>query len=772
MKFKTFLVNLVILVLLFNLSFWVQAQVPEFSRTVTNPGDDAGNLPFNCDFAVNNNEIYFGTCSNGSGIISGFRFENIEVSVPEEIAEAHLEFWVDGPYDNTISIRFYGEASDSAVSFSPDSTTADRALTGSFIDWVLDSTNTWVWNTIRRSPDITPILREIIGRPGWQSGNPISIIVKNVSSDLNHRRVYAFERLGDGTKTAKLVVNSQIPEMDMSIAYIARLPRIDYVWNSSNPAVEGWPAAGDTVVWRAVVKNRMNTDLENVKCTWYLDDQLIAVDSINLKMSDTTGVDMRRPWSFERHRLRFVIDSDNLFTETEEQNNRLEIFTDAISAGFYVEQSVYDYFYQYQRLLNVGSNGWEDWAQRQVSLWNDMFADAVYPDSPDGVLDRIRIDNITVVEDGALPLAGGLPTNNPNLNDRSVDLQWGFPATLLNGGFYSNHTDTTMENPFYFEGSLLHELGHARYLIDVYGFNVHDDGSGNTMGIEENGVPILGTDYMPFIIWDVLHYTPFEGLMAGGYTFIDEYSTMALNLIAGHRATRGNYNAPENIGVFLQDLPLENRLTLRDTEGNLLTQADVKIYRAEPQEGVWYGKYFDNIADMELTSDDSGAVLLGRCPFSADGIIEHTYDIANGVIVVRVAENNRVGFAFLEASFFNMEYWRGNIALGNYELEVNMIGANTIDEPVEKPSVFALQQNFPNPFNPVTQIRFAIPKQSKAQLTVYDINGRIISTLLNKALNAGNYSVTFDGGSLSSGLYYYELRTGDFREIRKMVLVK
>ena len=267
--------------------------------------------------------------------------------------------------------------------------------------------------------------------------------------------------------------------------------------------------------------------------------------------------------------MEFVIDPDNAFPEDEEQNNSLLIITDAISVGFYVEQRVYDYFHEYQHKLGVHSNSWEDWAQRQVRRWNEMFAKAIYPETSNGVLDRIRLDKITIVPDGALPLvAGGLPTNSPNLNDRTVDLQWGFPATHLDTDFYKDHTTVSDNNPFYYEGSLIHELGHARYLIDVYGFNVHDDGQGNTVASRENGNLIVGTDYMPFVDAGTLYYTPEKGIMNSDYTYVERYSAGALNLIAGHRATLGNYNAPGNIGVFLnRDLPSENRLTVKGKSG-------------------------------------------------------------------------------------------------------------------------------------------------------------------------------------------------------------
>lgn len=85
---------------------------------------------------------------------------------------------------------------------------------------------------------------------------------------------------------------------------------------------------------------------------------------------------------------------------------------------------------------------------------------------------------------------------------------------------------------------------------------------------------------------------------------------------------------------------------------------------------------------------------------------------------------------------------------------------------------FSLGQNYPNPFNPTTNIRFSIPKSEHVSLRVYDILGREVKALVNQNLTPGEYQVDFDATGLSSGMYYYSLRSGDFVDVKKMVLVK
>jgi len=90
----------------------------------------------------------------------------------------------------------------------------------------------------------------------------------------------------------------------------------------------------------------------------------------------------------------------------------------------------------------------------------------------------------------------------------------------------------------------------------------------------------------------------------------------------------------------------------------------------------------------------------------------------------------------------------------------------------ELPSVYKLTQNFPNPFNPSTKINFSIPKSGFVTLKIYDVAGKEVSSLVNESLTAGVYGVDFNAANLTSGIYFYTLRTSDFSETKKMMLVK
>lgn len=101
----------------------------------------------------------------------------------------------------------------------------------------------------------------------------------------------------------------------------------------------------------------------------------------------------------------------------------------------------------------------------------------------------------------------------------------------------------------------------------------------------------------------------------------------------------------------------------------------------------------------------------------------------------------------------------------------SVIGINTIN--TEVPSKFNLEQNYPNPFNPVTKIRFSVPKTANITLEVFDVTGKLIAVLAkDENVTAGLKEIEFNAVNLPSGVYFYSIKSGDYSETKKMVLVK
>lgn len=88
------------------------------------------------------------------------------------------------------------------------------------------------------------------------------------------------------------------------------------------------------------------------------------------------------------------------------------------------------------------------------------------------------------------------------------------------------------------------------------------------------------------------------------------------------------------------------------------------------------------------------------------------------------------------------------------------------------PSAYKLHQNYPNPFNPATQINYEIPKDGYVNISIFDVLGRKISSLIDKFQRSGRYSVIFDADALSSGVYYYKITSGEFTDTKKLILIR
>jgi hypothetical protein len=91
---------------------------------------------------------------------------------------------------------------------------------------------------------------------------------------------------------------------------------------------------------------------------------------------------------------------------------------------------------------------------------------------------------------------------------------------------------------------------------------------------------------------------------------------------------------------------------------------------------------------------------------------------------------------------------------------------------ISKPQVFSMGQNYPNPSNPKCNIDFQLPERTLVNISVYNLLGQLVTTLVNQERDAGIYTIEFDGSNVSSGTYIYRITAGTFTEVKKMILVK
>jgi hypothetical protein len=120
-----------------------------------------------------------------------------------------------------------------------------------------------------------------------------------------------------------------------------------------------------------------------------------------------------------------------------------------------------------------------------------------------------------------------------------------------------------------------------------------------------------------------------------------------------------------------------------------------------------------------------------------------------------------------------------NLRSGRYAYRIKQINldgsfayTDALEVAIGVPTEFSLSQNYPNPFNPTTTIEYDLPQEVKVDLIVYDNLGQEVKTLADAVQPAGYYKVVFDAKGLSSGMYYYRIRAGDFVKVKKLLFIK
>ena len=132
---------------------------------------------------------------------------------------------------------------------------------------------------------------------------------------------------------------------------------------------------------------------------------------------------------------------------------------------------------------------------------------------------------------------------------------------------------------------------------------------------------------------------------------------------------------------------------------------------------------------------------------------------------VAVSSNNKVyvtGYSEIDTSTYESVFT--TIMLPGSEKDNNIESETALN--------FNLNQNYPNPFNPSTTIGFDIPQSSSVKLVIYDMLGKVVDILVNKHMDAGSYNISYTNHNLSSGIYFYELNAGTYRDIKRMTLIK
>jgi len=295
----------------------------------------------------------------------------------------------------------------------------------------------------------------------------------------------------------------------------------------------------------------------------------------------------------------------------------------------------------------------------------------------------------------------------------------------------------------------------------------------------------------------LLSFTNFSG---GGF-----YDTITVTTpAAGRVSVNINYLGPANLGTAVPT-SYADVATIRFNTTNPTGSAGLTWRLTAPSRVVVYKDDQTN----EVSGGTFNNLAVGSLPIQLSSFTA-TYITGNQVTLrwTTVSETNSYGFevqkslgaggpySTIPGSFqagqgtttqpHNYSYTDANATAGDwyYRLKqsdldgtlhfsdaIKPSGVNSVNGK-QLPTVFSLDQNYPNPFNPSTQIEFAMPKESRVRLEVYNMLGQKIATLVDEVKTAGYHAVRFDATGLASGLYFYKLSTNEVSFLKKMMLLK
>ncbi len=208
----------------------------------------------------------------------------------------------------------------------------------------------------------------------------------------------------------------------------------------------------------------------------------------------------------------------------------------------------------------------------------------------------------------------------------------------------------------------------------------------------------------------------------------------------------------------------------RDSMWESLTVAGAKIFFCGHDH--FYDRAILNDGD-ENPQNDLQQVVVGTASYFHN---DSEYDGDNGRwIPVRQYHEEANGYVLVEVTDYQMQmFWKHRIdtAFFNYGGDSCTISVTGIDDYILNINNYKLFQNYPNPFNPKTVIRYALPVTSHLDLSIYNILGQKVATLVNKKQPAGNYEMEWNASMVSSGIYLYRLETDGYRDVKKMVVIK
>ncbi|MBS00158.1 MAG: hypothetical protein CMG37_01875 [Candidatus Marinimicrobia bacterium] len=237
---------------------------------------------------------------------------------------------------------------------------------------------------------------------------------------------------------------------------------------------------------------------------------------------------------------------------------------------------------------------------------------------------------------------------------------------------------------------------------------------------------------------------------------------------------------PDGSNMWMQMLPSPGAPNFNAAEFSLLEPSDntqIVIDENNVDTGFITFSWEDswNFTDNEIVY---------HLDVSSNAIGDHDMDTTGTSVlvsyqeIIELMEENNVTTAYIDWTVYALDN-AGTLEAENAPFSLIVNGENALASFEEEliPTQFALHQNYPNPFNPVTTLRYDLPENSMVTISIYDMLGREVNTIVNEVQDAGYKSVIWDavnmyGQSLSAGIYLYQIKTEGFVQTKKMILLK
>ena len=448
------------------------------------------------------------------------------------------------------------------------------------------------------------------------------------------------------------------PGIDLDVTFLHRAPMyrsycVDYpngvpgipILCPGTEEERRWPAAGEVVTFTAHIVNKGTLPSPPVDFKWMIDGSEIASGTLpGPEPGGEVTAAYAWPWAhtmdgervLDDHTVRFVVDPADVVPETFETNNSLEDRTNALGLRIGITPEMMTAYNA--PWLPGSSYSAEDWLQRQIAAMNWVFANSIYPLTPGGATERVRINSIEV-------------TPTPPVNDRASDGGWFVDADYrIVSAWYDPMTDI--------DWALVHELSHQVGVIDLYQLNLS---SLNVKVLDREKLPAnFGFDW------------PRPDLMGGGdiapHTDSHLYSSHGA---AGFSSTKGYRRG--YYGEYQFDIPRENTIRVLDSRGDPAAGVEVSLYQRNGPV-MWPGEVtVDDTPEFTGMTDGDGLIRLANRQIIGGPWATRTghmlrdnpfgvVDIVGGRnrFLVKLGKGAHEEFAWLDITDFNLAYWAGD----------------------------------------------------------------------------------------------------------------